>query len=103
MNYGDNESSLSEVCKTSDRINEIYKEVEGTQLHSILEDMNEATSQLCYRYSQINVYYTHFYKSSKKEFTEMMTISEMESYLKKNKHIHRNTNINIVACVRYEL
>ncbi len=48
MNYADNKQVCSEVCKTSDRINEIYKEVEGPQLHSILEDMLEATSQLCY-------------------------------------------------------
>jgi len=48
MNYADNAQVCSEVCKTSDRINEIYKEVEGPQLHSILEDMLEATSQLCY-------------------------------------------------------
>ena len=48
MNYADNGQVCSEVCKTSDRINEIYKEVEGPQLHSILEDMLEATSQLCY-------------------------------------------------------
>ena len=48
MNYADNAQVCSEVCKTSDRINEIYKEVEGPQLHSILEDMLEETSQLCY-------------------------------------------------------
>ena len=48
MNYADNAQVCSEVCKTSDRINEIYKEVEGPELHSILEDMLEATSQLCY-------------------------------------------------------
>ena len=48
MNYADNRQVCSEVCKTSDRLNEIYKEVEGHQLHSILEDMLEATSQLCY-------------------------------------------------------
>ena len=48
MNYADNAQVCSEVCKTSDRLNEIYKEVEGHQLHSILEDMLEATSQLCY-------------------------------------------------------
>ena len=45
MNYADNAQVCSEVCKTSDRINEIYKEVEGPQLHSILEDMLEETSQ----------------------------------------------------------
>ena len=44
--------------------------------------------------------YTFYNKRSKKEFTEMMTISEMESYLKKNKHIQqRISNINIVAGV----
>ena len=44
--------------------------------------------------------YTFYNKRSKKEFTEMMTISEMESYLKKNKHIsQRITGINIVAGV----
>ena len=32
--------------------------------------------------------YTFYNKRKKKEFTEMMTISEMESYLKKNKHIN---------------
>ena len=48
MNYADNAQVCSEVCKTSDRLNGIYKEVEGHQLHSILEDMLEATSQLCY-------------------------------------------------------
>ena len=48
MNYADNKQVCSEVCKTSDRINEIYKEVDGPDLHSILEDMIEATSQLCF-------------------------------------------------------
>ena len=48
MNYADNRQVCSEVCKTSDRINEIYKEVDGPDLKSILEDMLEATSQLCY-------------------------------------------------------
>ena len=44
--------------------------------------------------------YTFYNKRSKKEFTEMMTISEMESYLKNNKHIsQRITGINIVAGV----
>ena len=44
--------------------------------------------------------YTFYNKRSKKEFTEMMSISEMESYLKKNKHIsQRITGINIVAGV----
>lgn len=48
MNYADNKQVCSEVCKTSDRINEIYKEVDGPDLHSILEDMLEQTSQLCF-------------------------------------------------------
>ena len=48
MNNADNRQVCSEVCKTSDRINEIYKEVDGPDLKSILEDMLEATSQLCY-------------------------------------------------------
>ena len=48
MNYADNRQVCSEVCKTSDRINEIYKEVDGPDLHSILEDMLEQTSQLCF-------------------------------------------------------
>ena len=44
--------------------------------------------------------YTFYNKRSKKEFTEMMTISEMESYLKKNKHItQRISGVNIVAGV----
>ena len=44
--------------------------------------------------------YTFYNKRSKKEFTEMMSISEMDSYLKKNKHIsQRITGINIVAGV----
>ena len=44
--------------------------------------------------------YTFYNKRNKKEFTEMMSISEMESYLKKNKHIsQRITGINIVAGV----
>ena len=44
--------------------------------------------------------YTFYNKSKKKEFTEMMTISEMESYLKKNKHItQRILGVNIVAGV----
>ena len=48
-NYVDNKQVCSEVCKTSDRINEIAKEVQGQiDLESILEDMLEATSQLCY-------------------------------------------------------
>ena len=44
--------------------------------------------------------YTFYNKRKKKEFTEMMTISEMESYLKKNKHItQRISGVNIVAGV----
>ena len=44
--------------------------------------------------------YTFYNKRKKKEFTEMMTISEMESYLKKNKHItQRILGVNIVAGV----
>ena len=31
--------------------------------------------------------YTFRNKRTKKEFTEMMTIAEMETYMKKNKHI----------------
>ena len=35
-----------------------------------------------------------------KEFTDMMSISEMESYLKKNKHVKQQiTSVNIVAGV----
>ena len=44
--------------------------------------------------------YTFENKRTGKTFTEMMSISEMESYLKKNKHIKQNiTSINIVAGV----
>ena len=44
--------------------------------------------------------YTFYNKRKKKEFTEMMTISEMESYLKKNKQItQRISGVNIVAGV----
>ena len=44
--------------------------------------------------------YTFENKRTGKTFTEMMSISEMESYLKKNKHIEGNiTSINIVAGV----
>ena len=44
--------------------------------------------------------YTFYNKRKKKEFTEMMTISEMDSYLKKNKHItQRISGVNIVAGV----
>ena len=48
-NYADNADVCSEVCKTADRINEVAKQVKGQiDLESILEDMLEATSQLCY-------------------------------------------------------
>ena len=44
--------------------------------------------------------YTFFNNKTKKEFDEMMTISEMESYVKKNKHIKQVIKgINIVASV----
>ncbi len=44
--------------------------------------------------------YTFENKRTGKTFTEMMTIAEMESYLKKNKHIKQNiTSVNIVAGV----
>ena len=44
--------------------------------------------------------YTFENKRTGKTSTEMMTISEMESYLKKNKHIKQNiTSVNIVAGV----
>ena len=44
--------------------------------------------------------YTFENKRTGKTFTEMMSISEMESYLKKNKHIKQNiTSVNIVAGV----
>ena len=44
--------------------------------------------------------YTFENKRTGNTFTEMMSISEMESYLKKNKHIKQNiTSINIVAGV----
>ena len=33
--------------------------------------------------------YTFINKNTNKEFDEMMTISEMESYLNKNKHINQ--------------
>ena len=46
-NYADNADVCSEVCKTSDRINEAYKQIQGqNDLESILEDILEATSQL---------------------------------------------------------
>lgn len=44
--------------------------------------------------------YTFYNKKSKKEFDEMMSISEMEEYVKKNKHIKQVLKgINIVASV----
>ena len=44
--------------------------------------------------------YTFFNKRTKKEFDEMMSISEMEEYVKKNKHIKQVLKgINIVASV----
>jgi predicted nucleic acid-binding Zn ribbon protein len=44
--------------------------------------------------------YTFENKKTGKEFTEMMTISEMENYLLKNKHIRQIINaVNIVAGV----
>jgi hypothetical protein len=45
--------------------------------------------------------YTFRNKKTNKEFTEMMTISEMEVYMKKNKHITQVPQVlNIVAGVR---
>lgn len=42
--------------------------------------------------------YTFFNKKTRKEFTEMMSISEMEEYLNKNHHISQViVPINIVA------
>ena len=44
--------------------------------------------------------YTFFNKKTRKEFTEMMSISEMEEYLNKNHHISQViVPINIVAGV----
>jgi hypothetical protein len=44
--------------------------------------------------------YTFRNKKTNKEFTEMMTISEMEVYMKKNKHITQVPQVlNIVAGV----
>ena len=44
--------------------------------------------------------YTFINKNTNKEFDEMMTISEMEKYVKKNKHIKQVIKgINIVASV----
>ena len=52
MNYADKEIVKSEVNKQADRINEAYKLIEGQiDLESILEDMQEATSQLSYHLS----------------------------------------------------
>ena len=52
MNYADKEIVKSEVNKQADRINEAYKQVEGQiDLESILEDMQEVTSQLTYHLS----------------------------------------------------
>ena len=45
--------------------------------------------------------YTFENKRTGKTFTEMMSISEMESYLKKNKHIKQNiSSVNIVENVK---
>ena len=42
--------------------------------------------------------YTFYNKRTKKEFTDMMSISEMEEYLRKNKHVSQVIKgINIVA------
>jgi hypothetical protein len=44
--------------------------------------------------------YTFYNSKTKKEYDDMMTIAEMESYLKKNKHIKQVIKgINIVASV----
>ena len=44
--------------------------------------------------------YTFYNKRTKKEFDEMMTIAEMESYLSKNKHINQVIKgLNIVSSV----
>ena len=52
MNYADKEIVKSEVNMQADRINEVYKQVQGQiDLESILEDMQEATSQLSYHLS----------------------------------------------------
>ena len=52
MNYVDKEILKSEVNMQADRINEAYKQVQGQiDLESILEDMQEATSQLSYHLS----------------------------------------------------
>ena len=42
--------------------------------------------------------YTFYNKRTKKEYTDMMSISEMEEYLRKNKHVSQVIKgINIVA------
>ena len=44
--------------------------------------------------------YTFYNKKTKKQYDDMMTIAEMEDYLKKNKHITQVlTGLNIVASV----
>ena len=44
--------------------------------------------------------YTFYNKKTKKQYDDMMTIAEMEEYLKKNKHITQVlTGLNIVASV----
>ena len=44
--------------------------------------------------------YTFYNKRTKKQFDDMMTIAEMEEYLKKNKHITQVIKgLNIVASV----
>ena len=44
--------------------------------------------------------YTFYNKKTKKQFDDMMTISEMEEYLQKNKHIKQVIKgINIIASV----
>ena len=44
--------------------------------------------------------YTFYNKKTKKEFDDMMSISEMEEYLSKNKHIRQVIKgLNIVASV----
>ena len=45
--------------------------------------------------------YTFFNKRTKKEFDDMMSIADMEKFLKKNKHIkQRLTTINISSGVQ---
>ena len=44
--------------------------------------------------------YTFYNKRTKKEYTDMMSISEMEEYLSKNKHVSQVIKgINIVSSV----